>query len=104
MPPVTFLVVGASVLVFAGLLSRLAFRNKKQADDASKSYACGEEMPTNMIQPDYSAFFPFAFFFTILHVVTLMVTTMPVGNLHTLSIALLYLAGSVTALFILFRS
>ena len=102
-PPVTFIIVSLSVLIFAGLLSKLAFKGGKQADDTSKSYACGEDMPTNLIQPDYSAFFPFAFFFTILHVVTLMVTTMPVGNLSTLSIALLYLAGAVIALFILFR-
>ena len=32
------------------------------------------------VQPDYGQFFPFAFFFTILHVVALMVATVPAGT------------------------
>ncbi len=29
-------------------------------------YACGEDMPSHLMQPDYSQFFPFAFFFTVI--------------------------------------
>ena len=43
------------------------------------------------------------YFFTILHVVALMVTTVPVGTIHSACIAVLYLVGAVTGLIILFR-
>ncbi len=35
----------------------------------------------NRIPPEYRQFFPFAFFFTIMHVVALVVTTVPAGHL-----------------------
>ena len=102
-PPAAFIIILLAALVLAYLLSRLSYRGKKQEKDSAKSYACGEDMPMDLIQPDYSAFFPFAFFFTILHVVTLMVTTVPAQAPGVFAIALLYILGSVTALFILFR-
>ena len=60
-------------------------------------------MPTSMIQPDYSVFFPFAFLFTVLHVVALIVATVPVHTAGSLVMAFIYVAGAVTSLFILFR-
>lgn len=55
------------------------------------------------VRPDYSQFFPFAFFFTIMHVVALMVATIPGGAIKLYAIAVLYLIVAVSALFILFR-
>jgi len=102
-PPIAFLIMLAAVLIFAEALSRLSFRPKERAQDAGKSYACGEEMSTNMMQPDYTQFFPFAFFFTILHVVTLMLATVPVETIESFFIAIIYLAGVIVAMLILFR-
>ena len=85
------------------MLSRISYKAKKEDEASTKAYACGEDMPTSMIQPDYSAFFPFAFLFTILHVVALIVTTAPIETAGSFTIALIYVAGAVTALFILFR-
>jgi NADH-quinone oxidoreductase subunit A len=70
----------------------------------TKSYACGEDAATNLVQPDYGQFFPFAFFFTILHVMTLMVTSAPVIDPQSIALAVFYVIGAVAALFILFRS
>lgn len=103
-PPAAFIIVLLTAVILAGLLSRLSFKPKQQAEGAEKSYACGEEMATNLMQPDYSQFFPFAFFFTILHVVALIIATVPAQTIGSFSIAVIYLLGAVAAMFILFRS
>lgn len=101
-PPVTFLVVLAAGSVAYWFLRGLTLRAPLSAG-ATKPYACGEEQ-TAMVQPDYAQFFPFAFFFTILHVVALMVTTVPVATLNNVLVAVLYLVGAVVGLLILYRS
>lgn len=96
-----FIVLIAAVCVF-GVFSRLALR-KGRTGAGAKPYACGEETPDQKVQPDYSQFFPFAFFFTILHVVALMTTTMKVGTVATLCIALIYVMGGFVGLTVLYR-
>jgi len=72
-------------------------------------YACGEELPTHMIQPDYGQFYPFAFFFTVLHVVALTATTVPAISVSLANyasiiiIAGIYIAGAIAGLTILYR-
>ena len=102
-PPAAFIIILAATMLISGLLSKLSFRTRKGEDASTTSYSCGEEGLTPFIQPDYAQFFPFAFFFTILHVTALMIATVPVETLESLSIAVVYLAGAMTALFILFR-
>ncbi len=102
-PSVAFIIVLAATALISGFLSKLSFKAKKGEDASTTSYSCGEEGLTPLIQPDYSQFFPFAFFFTILHVTALIIATVPVETLESLSIAVIYLAGAMTALFILFR-
>lgn len=103
-PPAAFLITLLATILFGAALSSLAFKRSGKGDEgAGKSYACGEDMPTHLMQPDYTQFFPFAFFFTILHVVTLMVATVPVETAESFAIAVIYIAGAVAALFILFR-
>jgi len=101
-PPVAFIIVLAAAVCVFGIFSRLALR-KGRIGAGAKPYACGEETPDQKVQPDYSQFFPFAFFFTILHVVALMTTTMKVGSLATLCIALIYVLGGFVGLAVLYR-
>lgn len=104
-PPAAFLILLTGMLVMSRLLTVLSFKKKEgSGDGGTKSYACGEDASTNLAQPDYSQFFPFAFFFTILHVMTLMVATAPIINLQACAMAVFYVIGAVAALFILFRS
>ena len=104
-PPAAFLILLAGMLIITRLLSALSFKKKEgSGDGGNKSYACGEDAATNLVQPDYSQFFPFAFFFTILHVMTLMIATVPVIDLRSCAMAIFYVMGAVAALFILFRS
>lgn len=102
-PPLAFIIILATTVLISSLLSRLSFKTKAGEDASTTSYSCGEEGLTPLIQPDYSQFFPFAFFFTILHVTALIIATVPIETLGSLSIAVVYLAGAMTALFILFR-
>jgi hypothetical protein len=103
-PPVTFSVL--LLLVFMVYLAArgLAFRPAKDVPGKRKLYACGEDLPVRRIQPDYSQFFPFAFFFTIMHVVALILTTMPAGDVGAHSLGLVYILGAVVALVVLFRN
>ena len=102
-PPIAFIIMLAAVLTLTALLSKISFNPKHRGADESKAYACGEDMDTHLMQPDYGQFFPFAFFFTILHVVTLMLATVPVSTLKSLLIPVIYLVGLVVAMLILFR-
>ena len=102
-PPVAFLIVLTTVLIISSLFSRLSYKAKPDKVASTKAYACGEDVPTSMIQPDYSAFFPFAFLFTILHVLALVVATVPMQTAGSFTMAIIYVVGAITALFILFR-
>lgn len=102
-PLVAFIIVLGAVTAFAVILSALSFKKKHEIGGMEKSYACGEDVPTHLMQPDYTQFFPFAFFFTILHVVALILATVPVETIESLEIAVIYLLGAIAALVILFR-
>lgn len=102
-PPIAFIIVFCSCWCLMRLFSRLAFRPKKQEDGSRQSYACGEENYDQTAQPDYSSFFPFAFFFTLAHVATLIMTTVPTLAQYVFVIAFIYIIGAIIGLYILFR-
>jgi NADH-quinone oxidoreductase subunit A len=105
-PPAAFAVILAFVILLNLLLGVLAFRRPrgvKAHADLSKPYACGEDDQQPLIQPDYSQFFPFAFFFTILHIVALVVTTALVDGPGSFVLILFYLAAVVASFFIFFK-
>jgi NADH:ubiquinone oxidoreductase subunit 3 (subunit A) len=104
-PPVAFALLFAAVTGLSALSKRISFRNKnKNSAGSGAEYACGEDFKGHMAQPDYSQFFPFAFFFTILHVVALVIATVPSVNAGTFAIAAVYCAGAVIGLSVLQRS
>src|SRR5512142_208298 len=101
-PPIAFLLVfGASVLTLF-LMGRLSYRPQRGNEANPKPYACGEEGQP-LVRPDYGQIFPFAFFFTILHVVALVATTVPNGSIGTTTMALTYVASAIVGLFVLYR-
>ena len=102
-PPVAFFIILEVIFLSSYLLSRLAFRPIHHSKDEGTAYACGESNYDHMAQPDYSTFFPFAFFFTIAHVAALTIATVPAETLQTFALAFLYVAGAVTGLYILLR-
>lgn len=98
-PPAVFLIYLALSFCISSLSKRIAAKGT-DSPGKTKSYACGEDMPVNQGQPEYSQFFKFAFFFTIMHVVVLIVATDPSG------ISLmsgLYLGITMLSVFMIFR-
>jgi NADH:ubiquinone oxidoreductase subunit 3 (subunit A) len=98
-PPVAFsifLLVGL-LLLFLGSL--LAAKENSNGKGKKTQYACGEDIPAKKVQPDYAIFFPFALFFTIIHVTALILSTLPVGNIAFMGI--IYMVGVAISLFTL---
>ena len=102
-PPVAFVAIMLAAIVGAYVLSKLALKPKKVPAGLTKEYSCGEDIKTHMIQPDYTQFFPFAFYFTILHVVALMIATVPVATMQSFLIAVVYILGAIVGLFVLYK-
>ena len=98
-PPVAFAIL---LIVFLVLNYLVKFMAPKGTESAGKgeAYAGGEPVKSHRAQPDYRQFFPFAFFFTIMHVVVLIVATVP-KEMSVLSFV--YLFAALLALLILFR-
>lgn len=97
-PPVAFcifLAVGGLIELFGSWLAAKG----KTSEGKKTQYACGEDVPAQRIQPDYSDFFPFALFFSIIHVTALIMATLPSGNIALMGI--LYLAGVAISLYTL---
>jgi hypothetical protein len=99
LPPIAFLGYLLVSYLFSLLTKVFQITGKKEAGK-TMAYSCGETAPVNKVQPDYSQFFPFAFFFTLMHVLSLIIATVPKG---ISTMPFLYLASGVVALFILFR-
>ena len=102
-PPIAFVVILAAVLGFSFLLSRLALTRKVRPAGLTKPYACGEDVRTDLVRPDYGQFFPFAFFFVLLHVLGLIVTTVPVETAASFYLVLGYVVCAIVGLLVLYR-
>ena len=100
-PPLAFLLILAVSWGSSVLTSFLAYRRKLTAEGLEKSYTGGELVPTHRVQPDYSQFFPFAFFFTIAHVATLMIAAAPLTNISEIALTIAYVVTVIVGLFIL---
>jgi NADH:ubiquinone oxidoreductase subunit 3 (subunit A) len=98
-PPIAFIIFLVLSVLISGFTKLLSAKGK-ESEGKNKSYGCGEEVTQNKVQPDYTQFFSFAFFFTIMHVVALIIATIPAG----FSIMpVIYIVVAVITLFMLFR-
>lgn len=98
-PPVAFVVALAVIGLLAWLVKGLAISGNP-SPGKGEPYACGQNVPTGRIQPGYSDFFHFAFLFTILEVVALILGTV---TANAIWLTLVILSVVVLAIFILFR-
>lgn len=103
LPPVVFFILLAVSMLMSLISKKFALITKNNPEGKTKAYACGENVAENKVQPDYSQFFPFAFFFTIMHVVALIIATVPHNIRSVFGVASLYILAAVSSLFILFR-
>jgi len=77
-PPIAFLIFLA-IFYFIYWLGSLMAPKLKKIPGKVASYACGEDIPGTKVQFGYRLFFYVALFFTIMHVATLVVATIPGG-------------------------
>lgn len=98
-PPIAF-VVYLLISYFISRLTVLTAAKGKDLPGKRKSYACGENITQQKVQPDYRQFFPVAFFFTIMHVTALIISTEPSD---AIILPLIYLAAAAVSIFIIFR-
>jgi hypothetical protein len=101
-PPLAFVIILLASLGLLYLMGRLSYKPAPGNEANPKPYACGEDGGP-IVRPDYAQVFPFAFYFTILHVVALVATTVPNATAGTLTMALVYVLGAVVGLFVLYR-
>lgn len=103
LPPIAFGIFLLVIWAISWLTSGLAAAGV-EAEGKDLPYACGEEFPGEKATPDYAGFFPFAIFFTLMHVAGLMLATLalaPTAVLH-LGVGIVYLLVVGLALAILF--
>ena len=104
LPPIAFLVIFVFTwLQYISLKVLSAGEKWPEEKGKTESYACGHNVEDSRITPDYSQFFPFAFFFTIMHVVALVVATYPRGDIAAIGMGVGYLIIASVSLFILFK-
>jgi NADH-quinone oxidoreductase subunit A len=104
LPPIAFLIIFVFVwLQYAGLKVFSSGEKWPEEKGKTESYACGHEVKDSRVNPNYSQFFPFAFFFTIMHVVALVVATYPRGDAGAVWLGVGYLVSASVSLFILFK-
>jgi NADH:ubiquinone oxidoreductase subunit 3 (subunit A) len=101
-PPIAFSIVMLVVMALSFLMKRTSPKGKL-GEGATKAYSCGEDLEENRFRPEYGQFFSFAFFFSIMHVVALVVATMPSGSSGGYLIAALYILGALIGLIALLR-
>lgn len=103
--PITFVVVLAIMLILLRLLGlmSLVVKAPPHGSGKGKAYACGEDVKDHRVPVDYHQFFPFAFFFTIMHVLALVVATVPAGELSATALAVGYSGSLIIGLLVLFR-
>jgi NADH-quinone oxidoreductase subunit A len=95
-PPIVFL-----IFVFLFFISSKGLtRYSRPAIKGLDAYACGQRNVPNYVNPNYSEFFPLAFFFTLMHVFTLVVTTAPY-DAQLLPAA--YIMSGILAMVIIFK-
>ncbi len=102
MPPVAFLIVLAACAALSWGFSRLSFK-RREGSVGLGPYACGEEISDHLIQPNYAEFLPFAIFFTVLHVLALVLSTVPAEDMTTFVMAMVYLLAALVGLTVLYR-
>jgi len=104
LPPLAFVAILFIMALELKSLGLLAFPKGEARPSKwkGKPYASGHDV-NHRVRPDYSQFFHFAFFFTIMHVVALLVATVPAHAGGATVVAIVYLLASAAGLRILFR-
>ena len=98
-PPIVFILLMLLLLALSGGLAKFAAKSNG-GERLLKPYIYNPDQSEQQIIAGYSGLLPVAFSFAIIQVVVLVVATTPA---NTLLLPLLYVAGGIMALVIIFR-
>lgn len=103
-PPVIFLISFLAIWLFSRMTAGFAPKPAGGEKGKYEPYACGEEYTEEKIEPDYASFFPFAIFFTVLHVAGLTIATLASADIGVVLIgfAVIYVLSILVVLGILY--
>ncbi len=97
-PPIVIVLFFALAYLGSKWLSR--YSTVRAGGSGLDAYACGQRNIKNYVNPNYSEFFPLAFFFTLMHVFTLVVMTAPAD---ALLLPAVYVGAGILVLAIIFK-
>lgn len=100
-PPFAFVISLIIIILFGKIIKGFEIKVVKN-DEVSKTYACGEDFPAQKMTPGYEEFYPYAIFFTILHVSALMLMTIAFSSSISFALPLIYILMVLLILLILF--
>ena len=95
-PPILFIILFFSLILFSKMLEMLGVKGKA-GEHALESYACGQRSVENYVNPDYSQYFSYAFIFTVIHILILVVATSP-KNFQVMPV--IYVVSGILAILI----
>ncbi|MCL2799245.1 MAG: hypothetical protein FWD54_03065 [Endomicrobia bacterium] len=103
-PPIAFAIIFVFLLIISYFTGKMSYKNPANPEGKIKAYACGEDVKDHRIKLNYGEFFPIAFFFTIMHVITLMIATTPSEIMkESLGIIVLFIITAYLSILIIFR-
>jgi len=79
-PPVAFAIAFLLIWLLSKLTAGFAPKANNRPEGKLDPYACGEDFDSKKVEPDYRTFFPFAIFFTVIHVAGLMIATLAASS------------------------
>lgn len=85
--------------MFSRLVSRYSAKGRT-GKHALEPYACGQRDVENYVNPDYSNYFSYAFIFTVVHILILVVATAPKGSGI---LPVVYIVSGILAILIAFK-
>ncbi len=89
------------LLFWLGMRRARSYAAKTEAGERElEPYACGQRDYESYVNPDYTQFFRYAFVFSVLHVLALVVATAP---WEAMGLPLAYVAAGILTLSIIFR-
>jgi len=98
-PPVLFTVLFLFFIIGSKFLSGYESKGE-HGKHALEPYACGQRDVENYVNPDYSEFFSYAFIFTVVHILILVVATAP-RDVSVLPVV--YIVSGILAILIAFK-
>ena len=97
--PVVFLLFTALIALVMRLLRRNASR-QPGGEHEQEPYACGQRNVEHNVAPDFSKVFAYAFIFTIMHVLVMVIATAPADSVM---MPLAYVTAGALVMFLIFK-